>query len=131
MNNYGKRLNGRAKGNKIIYIYGNTIFINRGIHQEQAYAAVEEQVTWEEIRRDIYEVAGDIAEKLTEINNALESPEELSIQKIMDLGNMEKSLERKLDRLEQYQQDIKDRYKVGELKTWKEVNALKKAYKIL
>jgi hypothetical protein len=36
-----------------------------------------------------------------------------------------------LDRLEEFQQDIKIRWEKGEIKTWKEVNALKKAYKIL
>lgn len=131
MNNYGKKLNGAAKGNKIIYIHGNTIFINRGIHQEQEYAEVEEQLSWEEIRRDIYMMSGDIAQKSTEVSAVLESPAELTLQQIMDLGNMEKSLERKLDRLEQYQEDIKGRYNKGEIKTWKDVNALKKAYKIL
>lgn len=131
MNNYGKRLNGKAKGNRIINIYGNVIWINRGIHQKELYAAIEEQITWEEIRRNIYEIAGNIQVRLTEINNILESPTELSIQQIVDLGEMEKSLERKLDRLEAYQVDIKGRYKKGEVKTWKDVNALKKAYKIL
>ena len=130
-NNYGKKLNGAAKGVKIINVYGNVTWINRGIHQEQAYAAIEEQVTLEEIRRDIYEVAGNISEKLNNINDILESPTELTLQQIVDLGDMEKSLERKLDRLEQYQEDIKWRYKKGEVKTWKEVNALKKVHKIL
>lgn len=131
MNNYGKRLNGKAKGNRIINIYGNVTWINRGIHQKEMYLAVEEQVTWEEIRRDIYMMSGDIAERATEVSQILESPAALSIQQIMDLGNMEKSLERKLDRLEQYQEDIKGRYNCGEIKTWKDVNALKKVYKIL
>jgi hypothetical protein len=131
MKKYGERLSGAAKGSTIINIYGNTIWINRGIHQEQAYAAIEEQVTWEEIRRDIYEVAGEIANKAAEVSNILESPAELSIQQIVDLGEMEKSLERKLDRLEKFQEDIKGRYKNNEIKTWKDVNALKKVHKIL
>ena len=131
MNTYGKRLSGSAKGIKIINIYGNTTWINKGIHQKQMYEAIENEITWEEIRRDIYEVAGNISEKLNNINDILESPTELTLQQIVDLGDMEKSLERKLDRLEQYQEDIKWRYKKGEIKTWKEVNALKKVHKIL
>ena len=131
MKKYGERLSGAAKGSTIINIYGNTIWINKGIHQEQQYRKIEEEITWEEIRRDIYTTSGDIAERLTEISNILESPAELSIQQIMDLGNMEKSLERKLDRLEAYQMDIKGRYKHNEIKTWKEVNTLKKVHKIL
>lgn len=131
MKKYGTRLNGAAKGNAIINIYGNTIYINKGIHQAQQYAAIEEQLSWEEIRRDIYSASGDIAEKLNDINTILESPTELTLQQIVDLADMEKSLERKLDRLEQFQQDIKWRYKKGEIKTWKEVNALKKVHKIL
>ena len=131
MKKYGERLSGAAKGSTIINIYGNTIWINKGIHQEQQYRKIEEEITWEEIRRDIYTTSGDIAERLTEISNILESPAELSIQQIMDLGNMEKSLERKLDRLEAYQMDIKGRYKNNEIKTWKEVNTLKKVHKIL
>lgn len=131
MKKYGERLSGAAKGNKIIYIYGNTTYINRGIHQEQEYNKIEEQLSWEEIRRDIYLVSGNIAEKSEEVSTILESPAELSIQQIVDLGNMLKSLERKLDRLENYQEDIKKRYNIGEIKTWKDVNALKKAYKIL
>lgn len=130
-NTYGKRLAGAAKGSTIINIHGNTIWINKGIHQEQAYAAIEEQVTWEEIRRDIYLVSGNIAEKSEEVSTILESPAELSIQQIVDLGNMLKSLERKLDRLEEFQQDVKNRWKGGEIKTWKDVDALKKAHKIL
>lgn len=130
-NNYGKRLAGSAKGNKIINVYGNVTWINRGIHQKELYAAIEEQVTWEEIRRDIYNTAGEIAERASEVSSILESPAELSIQQIVDLGEMEKSLNRKLDRLEQYQEDIKGRYNAGEIKTWKEVNALKKVHKIL
>lgn len=130
-NNYGRRLSGSAKGNTIINVYGNVTWINRGIHQKEMYEAIEDQVTWEEIRRDLYQMSGDIAQKATEVSAVLESPAELSIQQIMDLGNMEKSLERKLDRLEQYQEDIKGRYNAGEIKTWKDVNALKKVYKIL
>lgn len=130
-NNYGKRLNGAAKGIEIINIYGNTTWINKGIHQKQMYEAIENEITWEEIRRNIYEIAGNIQVRLTEINNILESPAELSIQQIMDLGNMEKSLERKLDRLEVYQEEVKRRWKGGEIKTWKEINALKKVHKIL
>ena len=129
-NNYGKRLSGSAKGPKIINIYGNTTWLNKGIHQKEMYAAVEEQVTWEEIRRDIYEIAGNIQVRLTEISNVLESPAELSIQQIMDLGDMEKSLERKLDRLEVYQEEVKRRWRGGEVKTWKDVNTLKKVHKI-
>nr|DAL05474.1 MAG TPA: hypothetical protein [Caudoviricetes sp.] len=131
MKKYGERLNGAAKGNTIINIYGNTIWINKGIHQKELYAAIEEQVTWEEIRRDLYQMSGDIAQKAQEVSAILESPAELTLQQIVDLGNMEKSLERKLDRLEQYQEDVKLRWKKGEIKTWKEVNALKKVHKIL
>lgn len=131
MKKYGGRLNGAAKGITIVNIYGNTIWINKGIHQEQAYNKIEEELTWEEIRRNIYEVAGKISEKLAEINNILESPAELTLQQIVDLGNMEKSLERKLDRLEEFQQDIKIRWKRNEIKTWRDVNALKKVHKIL
>ena len=131
MNNYGKRLSGAAKGITIVNIYGNTIYLNKGIHQKQQYAAVEEMVTWEEIRREIYAMSGDIAEKANEVSQLLESPTELTLQQIVDLGEMEKSLERKLDRLESYQEDIKWRYKNNEIKTWKDVNALKKAHKIL
>lgn len=131
MKKYGERLNGAAKGNTIINIYGNTIWINKGIHQEQAYNKIEEELSWEEIRRNIYEIAGEIAERATEVSAILESPAELSIQQIMDLGEMEKSLERKLERLEAFQMDIKWRYKKGEIKTWKDVDALKKAHKIL
>ena len=130
-NNYGKRLAGKAKGNRIINIYGNVIWLNRGIHQEQAYNRIENEITWEEIRNNIYMMSGDIAQKATEISEILESPAEISIQQLMDLGEMEKSLNRKLDRLEEFQQDIKIRWEKGEIKTWKEVNALKKAYKIL
>ena len=131
MNNYGKRLSGSAKGIKIINIYGNTTWLNKGIHQEQEYRRVEEEISWEEIRREIYAMSGDIAEKANEVSQLLESPTELTLQQIVDLGEMEKSLERKLDRLESYQEDIKWRYKKGEIKTWKEVNALKKVHKIL
>nr|DAU86099.1 MAG TPA: hypothetical protein [Caudoviricetes sp.] len=131
MKKYGERLNGAAKGITIVNIYGNTIWINKGIHQEQAYNKIEEELTWEEIRRYIYEVAGKISEKLAEINNILESPAELTLPQIVDLGNMEKSLERKLDRLEEFQQDIKIRWKRNEIKTWRDVNALKKVHKIL
>ena len=130
MKKYGERLSGAAKGSTIINIYGNTIWINKGIHQKEMYEAIEEMVTWEEIRRDIYSVSGKIAEKLTEISNILESPAELTLQQIVDLGEMEKSLERKLDRLETYQMDIKGRYKNNEIKTWRDVNALKKLHKI-
>lgn len=130
-NNYGKRLSGSAKGIKIINIYGNTIYLNKGIHQKQAYEQIENEITWEEIRRDIYAMSGDIAQKALEVSELLESPTELTLQQIIDLGNMEKSLERKLDRLEDYQQDIKWRYKKGEIKTWKEVNTFKKVHKIL
>ena len=130
-NNYGKRLNGRAKGNRIIYIHGNTIFINRGIHQEQEYDRIENELTWEEIRRNIYAMSGYIATKSAEVETVLESPAELSLQQIVDLGNMLKSLDRKLDRIENFQEDIKGRYNSGEIKTWKDVDALKKVYKIL
>ena len=130
MNNYGKRLNGSAKGIKIINIYGNTIYLNKGIHQKQAYEQIENEITWEEIRRDIYTTSGNIAEKSTEVTEILESPTELSLQQIVDLGNILKSLERKLDRLEKFQEDIKNRYKAGEIKTWKDVNTLKKVHKI-
>lgn len=129
-NTYGKRLAGSAKGNRIVNIYGNVTWINRGIHQKELYAAIEEQVTWEEIRRNIYAMSGDIATKSTEVSNILESPVELSLQQIVDLGNILKSLERKLDRLEKFQEDIKNRYKAGEIKTWKDVNTLKKVHKI-
>lgn len=131
MKKYGERLAGSAKGVKIINIYGNTIYLNRGIHQEQEYNRIEEELTWEEIRRDVYAMSGDIAQKALEVSQILESPAEISIQQLMDLGEMEKSLERKLDRLEAYQEDIKKRYNIGEIKTWKDVNALKKVYKIL
>ena len=127
-NTYGKRLAGSAKGNRIVNIYGNVTWINRGIHQKELYAAIEEQVTWEEIRRNIYAMSGDIATKSTEVSNILESPVELSLQQIVDLGNILKSLERKLDRLEKFQEDIKNRYKAGEIKTWKDVNTLKKVH---
>ena len=130
-NTYGKRLNGSAKGNKIINVYGNVTWINRGIHQKQMFEEVENQVTWEEIRREIYAMSGDIAQKALEVSQILESPAELTLQQIVDLGNMERSLERKLDRLENYQADVKNRYDNGEIKTWKEVNALKKVHKIL
>lgn len=131
MKKYGERLSGAAKGNKIIYIYGNTIYLNKGIHQEQEYNKIENEITWEEIRKDLYQMSGDIAEKLSTINSILESPVEISIQQLMDLGEMEKSLNRKLDRMENYQEDVKIRWNAGEIKTWKDVNALKKAYKIL
>lgn len=129
-NNYGKRLAGSAKGNKIINIYGNVTWINRGIHQKQMFEEVENQVTWEEIRREIYAMSGDIAQKALEVSQILESPAELTLQQIVDLGNMERSLERKLDRLENYQADVKNRYDNGEIKTWKDVNTLKKVHKI-
>ena len=129
-NNYGKRLSGSAKGNKIINVYGNVTWINRGIHQKQMFEEVENQVTWEEIRREIYAMSGDIAQKALEVSQILESPAELTLQQIVDLGEMEKSLNRKLDRLEDFQMDIKWRYKKGEVKTWKDVNALKKVHKI-
>jgi len=129
-NNYGKRLAGSAKGNKIINVYGNVTWINRGIHQKQMFEEVENQVTWEEIRREIYAMSGDIAQKALEVSQILESPAELTLQQIVDLGNMERSLERKLDRLENYQADVKNRYDNGEIKTWKDVNTLKKVHKI-
>lgn len=127
---YGERLNGAAKGSTIVNIYGNTTFINRGIHQKQMFEAIENEITWEEIRRDIYTTSGEIAKRLIEINNILESPAELTLPQIVDLGEMEKSLNRKLDRLENYQEDVKHRWKKGEIKTWKDVNALKKVHKI-
>lgn len=131
MKKYGERLSGAAKGNTIINIYGNVTWLNKGIHQKELYAAVEEMVTWEEIRRNIYAMSGDIATKSAKIEAVLESPAELSLQQIVDLGNMLKSLDRKLDRIEKFQEDIKWRYKKGEIKTWKDVNALKKVHKIL
>ena len=131
MNNYGKRLSGSAKGIKIINIYGNTIFLNKGIHQKQAYEQIENEITWEEIRRGIYAMSGDIATRSAEVEAVLESPVELTLQQIVDLGNMLQSLDRKLDRIENFQEDVKRRYSNGEIKTWKEVNALKKVHKIL
>lgn len=71
MSTYGKRLNGAAKGSTIINIYGNTIWCNRGIHQAQAYAAVEEQLSWEEIRKDIYGIAEEIRNKASELDTIL------------------------------------------------------------
>ena len=126
---YGSRLNGAAKGNTIINIYGNTTWINKGIHQQQMYAAVEDQLSWEQIRKDIYDIADNIRSKASELDIILK--QKVTLQQMVTLKNMQQSLNRKMDRLENYQQDIKGLYNAGKIKTWKDVNALKKVHKIL
>lgn len=125
---YGSRLNGAAKGNTIINVYGNTIWCNRGIHQAQQYAAIEEQLSWEEIKKDIYGIADEIRNKASELDTILK--QKVTLQQMAILKNMQQSLNRKMDRLEQFQQDIKGRYNSGKIKTWKDVAAVKKEYKL-
>lgn len=128
MSTYGKRLAGAAKGNTIINIYGNTVWCNRGIHQQQMYAAVEEQLSWEEIRKDIYGIADNIRSKASELDIILKR--KVTLQQMVILKNMQQSLNRKMDRLESYQEDIRGLYNAGKIKTWKDVTAMKKKYKL-
>lgn len=128
MNTYGKRLSGAAKGSTIINIYGNTIWCNRGIHQAQQYAAIEEHLSWEEIRKDIYGIADSIRSKASELDIILKR--KVTLQQMVILKNMQQSLNRKMNRLESYQEEIKHQWNNGKIKTWKDVAAMKKKYKL-
>lgn len=125
---YGSRLNGAAKGNTIINIYGNTTWINKGIHQQQMYAAVEDQLSWEQIRKDIYGIADNIRSKASELDVILRK--KVTLQQMIILKAMQQSLNKKLDRLEEYQKNIRGLYNEGKIKTWKDVAAVKKEYKL-
>ena len=129
MNNYGKKLNGSAKGVYIITLYNVTErLFSDGIHQNHKYREIESQLSPTEIKRYIRRLGCKIHDDLLEVEERLESPEKIEIRNLEELFSILDSKERKMEIFESFEEHALR--EINQIKTIRDLRNLRRLYKI-
>lgn len=127
MNTYGKKLNGSAKGVYIVKLYNvSERLFSDGIHQNHRYRAIESQLSPVEIKRYIRRLGCKIHDELLEVEEKLESPE--NIKDLEELFSVLDSKERKMERFEKFEEHALR--EINQIKTIRDLRNLRRLYKI-
>lgn len=129
MNNYGKKLNGAAKGVYIIKLYNvSEKLFSDGIHQSKRYKEIESHLSVTEIKRYIRRLGCKIHDELLVVEEKLESPERIEIRDLEELFSILDSKERKMERFEKFEEHaLRD---IEQIKTMNDLRNLRRLYKI-
>ena len=129
MNNYGKKLNGAAKGVYIVKLFNvSERLFSDGIHQNYKYREIESQLTSNEIKRYVRRLGCKIHNELLGIEERLESPENIEIKDLEELFSILDSKERKMERFERFEERVLR--EIDQIKTMKDLHNLRRLYKI-
>ena len=129
MNNYGKKLNGSAKGVYIVKLYNvSERLFSDGIHQNHKYKQIESQLSPVEIKRYIRSLGCKIHDELLDVEEKLEAPENIKIKDLEELFSVLDSKERKMERFEKFEEHALR--EINQIKTIRDLRNLRRLYKI-
>ena len=101
---------------------------NDGINQRAAYNKIENELTTDQIKKQLYNMGAEIYNEFDEINEMLEVSKNLKFKELVLIFDMLDSKEKMVKRFEQFEEYVKTN--IEDIKTDRDIKKIKRIFKL-